>query len=102
MTSIKKKPLTNEEMRAWKKLDSSFSPMEERAPKILKEETLEGYKFEANSFPTKELAYEPTLTISEVEEVILKIDEDEEGVLATMDERSKRRSRTSLTSLAGL
>ena len=60
--------------------------MEERAPKILKEETLERYKFEANSFPTKELAYEPTLTIPEVEEVILTIDEDEEGVLATMDE----------------
>ena len=66
--------------------------IKEQALKILKEETLEGYKFEANSFPTKGLEFELTLPIPEVEEVILTSDEDEEGVLATMDEGPKRRS----------
>ena len=56
----------------------------------------------ANSFPTKELAFELTSPILEVEEVNLMSDEDEEGVLATMDEGPKRRSRTSPMSLAGL
>ena len=70
-------PLTDKERRAFKELESSFPLIKEQAPKILQEETLEGYKIEANSFPTKDL---------EVEEVILTSDEDEEGVLATMDE----------------
>ena len=35
-----RKSLTNEERRACKKLESSFLPMEEKAPKILQEETL--------------------------------------------------------------
>ena len=82
-------PLTDEERRAFKKLESSFPLIKEQAPKILQEETLEGYKFEANSFPTKELAFEPTLIIPEVDEVILTSDEDEEGVSATMDEGPK-------------
>ena len=60
------KLLTNEERRACKKLESSFSPIEELAPKILQEDTLEGYKFEANSFPTKELAFELLSHIPEV------------------------------------
>ena len=59
------------------KIESSFLHFEKQAPKILQEETLEGYKFEANSFI-------------------------EEGVLATMDEGLKRRSQASLMSLAGL
>ena len=96
------KPLTGEEMRACKKLESSFLLIEEQAPKILQEDTLEGHKFEANSFPTKELAFEILTPILEVEKVILTSDEDEEGVLATMDGGPKRRSRTSLMSLAGL
>ena len=95
-------PLTDKERRAFKELESSCPLIKEKAPKILQEETLEGYKIEANSFPTKELAFEPTLTILEVEEVILTSDEHEEGVLATMDEGPKRRSRNSLMSLVGL
>ena len=84
------------------RIESSFRHFEEQAPKILQEETLEGYKFEANSFATKELALEFTSPIPEVEEVILMNDEDEEGVLAMIDERSKRRCWTSLMSLARL
>ena len=98
----KSKPLKDEEIRTFMKLKSSFLPIEEQAPKILQEESLEGYKFEANSFPTKELAFELTSPILEVEEVILTSDEDEEGVLATMDEGPKRRSRTSPMNLAEL
>ena len=70
-------PLTDEEMRVYMKIESSLSLSKEDAPKILQEDTLEGYKFEANSFPTKELAFEFTLPIPEVEEVILTSDEDE-------------------------
>ena len=97
-----RKPLMNEERRACKKLESSFSLIEKLAPKFLQEDALEGLKFEANSFPAKDLAFELTSPIPKVEEVILTGDEDEEGVLATMDEGPKRRSRTSPTSLAGL
>ena len=79
-------PLTDEERKAFKKLESSFPLIKEQAPKVLQEETLEGYKLDANSFPTKELAFELTTLIPEVEEVILTSDEDEEGVLATIDE----------------
>ena len=89
------KPLTDKERKACKKLESSFSPIEEPTPKILQEDTLEGYKFEANSSPTKELAFEPTLIIMEVEKFILMSDEDEEGVLAIMDEGPKQTYRTS-------
>ena len=46
--------------------------------------------------------FEPTLIIPEVEKFILTSDKDEEGVLATMEEGPKRRSRTSPTSLVGL
>ena len=95
-------PLMDEETRAFKNLESSFLFIEEKAPKILQEDTLEGYKFEANSFPTKELTFEPTLPILEVEEVILMSNEDEEGVLASMDEGPKQRTWTSPKSLAGL
>ena len=95
-------PLMDEDRRVFKKLESSFLLTKEQAPKILQEKTLEGYKFEANSFPTKQLAFEFTPSLIEVEEVILISDDDEEGVLATMDEGPKRRSWTSPTSLAGL
>ena len=97
-----RKPLTDEERRACKKLESSFLLIEEQAPKILQEDTLEGYKFEANSFPTKELAFEPALIIPEVEKFILTSDEDEERVLAIMDEGPKKTFLTSLMSLVGL
>ena len=95
-------PLMDEEKRAFKKKESSFPIIKEQAPKILQEETLEGYKLEANSFPTKELAFELTTLVPEVEEVILASNEDEEGVLASMDEGPKQRSQTSLISLVGL
>ena len=94
--------LMDEERRVFKKLESSFPLIKEQAPKILQEETLEGYKLESNSFPTKELAFELTTLIPEVEEVIITSDEDEEAVLVTMDEGPKRRSQTSPMSLAGL
>ena len=84
------------------KIESSFLHFEKQAPKILQEETLEGYKVEANSFPTKELEFEILSPIPDLEEVIVTSDEDEEGVLATMDEGLKRRSQASLMSLAGL
>ena len=69
---------------------------------ILQEDTLEGYKFEANSFSTKELEFELTSHNTKVEKLILAIVEDEEGVLAMMDERTKRRSQPSPVSPVGL
>ena len=95
-------PLTDEERRACKKLESSFPLIKEQAPIILQEDTLEGYKFEANSFSSKELTFELTSPILEVEEVILTSNEDEERVLATMDEGPKQIFQTSPMSLAGL
>ena len=73
--------LTDEEKMTCMQIESSFLHFEEQAPKILQEETLKGYKFEANSFPTKELAFEFLSPIPKVEEVILMSDEEEEGVL---------------------
>ena len=84
--------LTDEEKMTCMQIESSFLHLEEHAPKILQVETLEGYKFEANSFPSKELAFELLTLIPEVEGVVLIIYEDEEGVLAMMDEGPKRRS----------
>ena len=95
-------PLTDEEMRACMKIESSFSLIKEHAPMFLQEDTLEGFELKTNSFPTKELAFELTLHNMEVEKFILASDEDEEGVLAMMDERPKRRSQTSTKSLDGL
>ena len=83
------KPLKDEERRECKKIENSFPLIEKQAPMIFQEDTLEGYKFEANSFPTKELVFDLTLPIPKVEEVILMSDEDEEGVVATMDEGPK-------------
>ena len=70
-------------------IESSFPLIKEKAPVILQEDTLEEYKFEANSYPAKELAFELLSPISEVEEVILTSNEDEEGVVAKMDEGTK-------------
>ena len=69
---------------------------------ILQDDTLEGYKFEANSFSTKELAFDLTSLNTKVKILILMSDGDEEGVLAMMDEGPKRRSRTSTMSLVRL
>ena len=75
-------------------IESSLQPFEKQELKILQEETIEGYELKTNSFPTKELAFELTSLILEVEKLILTSNEDEEGVLATMDEGPKRRSQT--------
>ena len=72
-----RKSLMDEERRACKKLERLFYPIEELAPNFLQEDTLEDLKFEANSFPTKELAFDFTSPISEVEKFILTGDEDE-------------------------
>ena len=45
--------LTDEERRVRIKIESSFSLMKEQAAMILQEDTLKGYRFEANSFPTR-------------------------------------------------
>ena len=66
--------LTDEENMTCMQIESSH--FEDQAPKILKEETLEGYKFEANSFLTKELALELLSLIPKVEQVILTSNED--------------------------
>ena len=84
------------------KIESSLLPFEKQAPKILQEDTLEGYKLKTNSFPTKELAFELTSQNMEVEKLILMSDEDEKRVLAIMDEGPKQSSQTSTESLAGL
>ena len=83
-------------------IESSFSLIKEQAPIFLQEDTLEGFELEANSFPTKELAFELKLHNTEVEKIILTSNEDEEGELSTMDEGLKRRSWTSPMSLVGL
>ena len=83
-------------------IDRSFLPFEEQAPKILQKETIKGYKLKTNSFPNKELAFELISPIPEVNEVILTSDEDEEGVLATIDEGPNQTFQTSPMSLAGL
>ena len=80
---------TDEKKMTCMLIESLFLHFEEQASNILQEDTLEGYKFEANSFPTKELAYELTSHIPEVEEVILTSVEDEERVLAIMDKGPK-------------
>ena len=61
-----RKPLTDEERRACKKLESSFPLIKKQALVILQEDTLKGDKCEANSFSTKQLAFELTSPISEV------------------------------------
>ena len=94
-------PITDEQKVTCMHIKSSFLPFEEPTPNFLQEEALKGYKFEANSFPTKELTFELTPSIMEVEELILTRDEDDGGALAK-DEGPKRRSWTSLVSLDGL
>ena len=45
--------LMDEEKMTCTQIESLFIHFEEQAPKILQEETLEGYKFEADSSPPK-------------------------------------------------
>ena len=69
---------------------------------FLQEDALEGFELEANSFPTKEFAFELTSKNMEVEMLTLTSDEDERGVLVTMDEEPNQRSQTSTSSIVGL
>ena len=94
--------LTDEETRACMKIESSFSPIKEHAPLFLQDDTLEGFGLEANSLSTKELAFELTLHSTKVEKLILTSNEDEKRIVATMDERPTKRSRTSPKSLTRL
>ena len=94
--------LTNEEKNFCMRIENSLLPFDELEPTLLQEDTLERYKFEANSFSTKELAFELLSPIMELDEFILTYDEDEDGVLAMTGEGPKRRSRTSPMSLARL
>ena len=80
-------PLIDEQKRVCMKIESSLPPFEEFAPTLPQEDTLEGYGLVANSLSTKELAFELILHITEVEKFILASDEDDEEVLAMMDER---------------
>ena len=84
--------LTNEEKKCCMRIESSILPFEEQEPKILKEDTLEGYELKTNSFPTKELEFDLTSPILKVEELILTSNEDEEEVLTTIDEEPKQSS----------
>ena len=56
----------------------------------------------ANSFSTKELAFELLLHIMKAEKFMLALYEDEEEVLAMIDDRAPQRSQTSPKSLDGL
>ena len=69
--------LMDEEMRVCIKIESSFLHIEKHAPMFLQEDTLEGFEIDANSFPTKELAFELIMHNMKVEELILTSDEDQ-------------------------
>ena len=94
--------LTDEEKHCCMRIESSFLPFEEQAPKILQEETLEGFELKTNYFPIKELDFELTSPILKVEELITTSDEDEKGVVAMMDEGPKQSSWTVPISLVEL
>ena len=87
--------LSDEEKNFCMWIESSLLPFDELAPTILQEDTSEVYKFEANSFPTKEFAFELVSPILEVQEFILTHNEDEEGIWAMMDEGPTPSSQTS-------
>ena len=50
-------PITNEQKMICMRIESSLGPFEELTSTLLQEDTLEGLKFEANYFSTKELAF---------------------------------------------
>ena len=83
----------DEEKKYCMRIESSLLFFDELAPTIFQEETLEGYKLKTNSSPTKELDFEHTSQNTAVEELILMSNEDEDGVLAMMDEGPMSLSR---------
>ena len=94
--------LTDEEKMKCMRIESSLLHFEKQAPRILQEDTLEGFKVNTNSFPIKELGLEPLLYIIEVEEVIFITDEDKEETMPTKDVWPKQGDSTFPMSLAGL
>ena len=68
------------------RIDSSLPPFAEYAPILFQEDTLERFGLEATSLSTEELAFELLSHIMKAEKFILASDEDDEGVLAMMDE----------------
>ena len=95
-------PLADEVKRMCMRIESLLSPIEEYAPTFIQEETLEGFGIVANSLFTKELAFELISPIMEVEESILSHDEDDEGALAMIDDKTPRSSQNPPKSLAKL
>ena len=84
------------------KIEWLLFPIEEHAPIFLQEDILERFEIGANSLSNKELAFELILHLIELEEFILAHDEDDERILAMMDERLTQSSRTSPKSLVRL
>ena len=50
--------LTDKEKNFCTCIESSLLPFDELAPILLEDDTLEGYKFEANPLSSKEMAFE--------------------------------------------
>ena len=82
-------PLKDEERQMCMRIQTLLSPFEVHTPILLQEDTLKEFELEANSLSTDELAFDLRSPIMEVEEFIHVHNEDEEGVLAMMDEEPK-------------
>ena len=95
-------PLMNEEKRMCMRIESLLPPIEDHTHTFLQECPLKEFEIVANSLSTKELAFELTSHIIEVEKFILAHDEDDEGELSIMDERPTQSSQTSPKSVVGL
>ena len=95
-------PLTDEERQMCMRIESSLPPFVEHTPILFQEDTLERFGFKGNSLSTKELTFELLSHIMKAEKFILTSNEDAEGILGMMDEKSTKSSRTSPKSLAGL
>ena len=78
--------LTDEEKDCCMRIESSLQHFKGQAPDFLQEETLEGIELNTNSEFIKELELELKLLNLDVEEVIFRIDEDEEAAVATKNE----------------
>ena len=88
-------PLTDEEKKICMRIKSPLPLFEEHAPMFLQKDILEGFGIMANSLSTKELAFELISHVMEVDEFILTHNENDEGVLAMMDDKTSRSSKTS-------
>ena len=77
--------LTDKEKMKCMWIESSLLHFEKQAPRILKEDIIDGFKVNTNSFPIKELGLEPVLTIPKMEELILIKGEYGEAAVATKD-----------------